>query len=171
MVGKAFTIARAGAVALAAAASAVTAAALVGGAARAQEPGSILIPSTPVVGVQTDASAWRMIDGEGVSGVMGLGPFLRLGEPDAVIDVGVGAPPRVGYFALHVEGRGVFEGVYNLKEGGSAVVGAFWPDGGSQNDVVSGFIDIRSVDAPEGYGGAGVVTFIDDGAEFAISAR
>ena len=36
----------------------------------------------PIVGVRTDASAWRLIDGEGVVGVMGVGPFLNLGQVD-----------------------------------------------------------------------------------------
>lgn len=132
---------------------------------------SSAVSAAPIIGVRADASSWRLIDGEGISGVMGLGPFLNLGEPDPIRDTGPSDPARVGYFILYVEGRGVFEGVYNLKEGGSAVVGAFWPDGKIETDVVAGFLDIRGLDAPETVGGAGSVTFTDDGAQISVSAR
>ncbi len=141
-----------------------------GTGARAQtEDGDAV--AAPIIGVRTDASTWRVLEGDGVVGVMGLGPFLYLGEPDPVTDTAPDAPPRVGYFAIYVEDRGVFEGVYNLKEGGRSVVGAFWPDGQAETEVVAGFLDLDSLDAPAAYGGAGAVTFTDDGASFAVSAR
>ncbi|MCI4665850.1 MAG: hypothetical protein MRY74_14130 [Neomegalonema sp.] len=128
-------------------------------------------PTGPIVGVRADVSSWRLIDGKGVVGVMGVGPFLNLGAIAPLTPEGLLKAPRVGYFVIQVEGRGVFEGVFNLKKGGSQAIGVFWPEGRKQGDVITGFLDLESLKTPGEFGGAGTISFSDDGATIEVSAR
>lgn len=113
-----------------------------------------LAGAAPTLAVADDDPApirsWRFIDGDGVAGVM------RLAD-----DPG---PNARGFFVIEIEGRGVFEGVYNLKEDARSAVGMFWPEGLLNTGSVSGFLDI----GPDGVGGA---SFMDGDAERPLSAR
>ena len=125
----------------------------------------------PIVGVRTDASAWRLIDGEGVVGVMGVGPFLNLGQVDPLTPEALLSGNQAGFFVIHVEGRGVFEGLLNFKNDGRKAVGVFWPEGRADEDIVSGFLDIDGLETPGVFGGSGTVSFSDDGSKLKVSAR
>lgn len=95
-------------------------------------------------------SSWRFLDGPGATGV------LRLAD-----EIG---PDARGFFVLRVDGRGVFEGVYNLKDDARSAVGMFWPEGRLNNDAVSGFLDLDA-------DGAAVITFTDGGGVDGLTAR
>lgn len=102
------------------------------------------------------ASDWRLLDGPGLHGV------LRLSEdPEA-------RRLAYGFFAFRVKGRGVFEGLYNVKEGGAKVVGMFWPDGRLNEGPAAGFLDLS---ADEAGTGAGRVGFIDGEPVDGVRAR
>lgn len=98
--------------------------------------------------------AWRFLDGPGAIGVMRV-------APNATTQEGLSA---IGLFMLRVADRGLFEGVYNLRDDGRSVVGMFWPEGKLNDGPVAGFLDIDA-------DGQGTASFISDGGSAALSAR
>lgn len=108
---------------------------------------------------------WRFLRGPGVQGALELvdpaateqpeTPFLRDAE---------GAAAR-GRFLLNVEGRGIFIGLYTVREDGRSIVGAFWPDGAEPTDPIAGTLDIGAAPDLDLAETEGRVRFLD-GAEF-----
>ena len=83
------------------------------------------------------------------------------GDPNSKTD-------RYGFFAFSIRGRGVFEGIFNVKPGGEAVVGVFWPDGRLNIGPVAGLLDLKA-DA-SGRGG-GDLTFVKGKSVKGVEAR
>lgn len=106
------------------------AAAFAAGAAWAQDADD---EAAAIIDVPEYAREWRFIDGPGVVGVMDLArnPNTTLGR-------------AIGVFALQVDGKGVFEGLFNTRPGGLSLLGIFWREGELDFGVVQGFLDVSA---------------------------
>lgn len=125
----------------------------------------------PLVGLRASAGAWRLIDGENVVGVMNFGALVSIGSSEPIKDPKKGVRPEVGYFTILVKERGVFQGTFNVKDQGRSVLGVFWAEGAAGEDIASGFLDLRAIPEPNGFGASGSITFTADGAEYPVRAR
>lgn len=108
------------------------------------------------LGPLSPAGDWRVIVGAGLKGVLRMSTDARA------------ASGRYGFFAFSLEGRGVFEGVYNVKPGGAGLIGVFWPDGALNQGPAAGFLEMGAVATGAGRGG---LTFIKGGAVDGLRAR
>ena len=107
-------------------------------------------------GPLTPAGGWRLLDGKNLTGA------LRF-SADAAAKAG-----RYGFFAFRLEGRGVFEGIYNVKPSGKRLLGVFWPDGKLNRGAAAGFLELE---AQPGGGAAGSLTFALGGSVEGLKAR
>ncbi len=81
-------------------------------------------------GAEPKAADLRFLNGAGVVGVL---------KPS---DVAKAPGGPVGFVAIYVKDR-FYEGVYNLKDEGRAVIGALWPEGLMNGTDVSAVFELR----------------------------
>ncbi|MEO1331209.1 MAG: hypothetical protein AAFW46_16285 [Pseudomonadota bacterium] len=109
---------------------------------------------------------WRFIRGEGVEGAFELlkpeeAPITRSRFLDFLNSSP--APAARGRLLLKVEGRGIFIGLFTVREDGRSIVGAFWPDGATADDPIAGTIDVGAAPDGELEPDEGRVLFLDGG--------
>ncbi|MEO1292323.1 MAG: hypothetical protein AAFV62_05750 [Pseudomonadota bacterium] len=96
------------------------------------------------------ATQWRFLSGPGIDGV--LRPAMAESGELGVF---------VGFLILNIQDKGSFVGLYNVREDGTSLVGAFWPEGQESIDIVSGIIDIGGAPNGELSGREGRITFLN----------